>query len=102
MTGSERSSFARARAIGSLALLLAMLAVPAPGPAAASGFVTRSGSRLVVDGKLWRAIGVNLWDLDGGKAQLGDLSGCYYQHVDLDDYFGKSFAAIARNTHATV
>lgn len=66
------------------------------------GFVYADGPHLMLDGKPWRAVGVNQWDLEGFKVLKNDWAGCYYQRTDLDLYFNASFATIAEKTRATV
>lgn len=76
--------------------------VPSLVSGAPAGFVTASGGRLMLDGQPWRAIGVNLWDMNPYKALSNDLSGCYYQHPDLDSYFDATFRRISLEMRATV
>jgi hypothetical protein len=71
------------------------------GGATAADFVSASGNRLVLGGQPWRAVGVNLWDMDAARVVTGDVAGCYYQHTDLDTYFDSSFRRIASETGAT-
>lgn len=86
-----------------LALVLGALPLSIrPVAGAPPGFVTMDGPRLLVDGKTWHAIGVNFWDMEPYKALGNDLSGCYYQHPDLDAYFDASFKRISEEMHATV
>jgi hypothetical protein len=67
-----------------------------------AGFVTAAtGGGLAVDGAPWRAVGVNLWDMDAWKVVRGDITGCWYTHDDLDAYLDASFARIAQDMHAT-
>lgn len=92
----------RAKRLVAATVLLVLTALPAAGDAAVpAGFVQRDGEHLVVDGEPWRAIGVNLWDMDAGRVLAGDVAGCWYTHADLDEYFDQSFARIAANTGAT-
>lgn len=87
-----------------ISLFVALAALP-PKTAqaqAGTGFVTANGPRLEVDGKPFLLVGMNLWDLDPAKALAGDITGCYYQHGDLDAYLDASFKRIAEQTHATV
>lgn len=83
------------------ALILAALP-PAPAPASSSAFVTRSGSKLMLDGRPWRALGVNAWDLDPSRVLGQNLTGCYYQHPDIHEYLDTTFRQIASETGATV
>lgn len=86
------------------ALLLVVGSLPLairPAAGVPSGFVTRDGAQLKVDGRPWRAIGVNLWDLEPGKAHANDLDGCYYQHPNLDTYFDTAFRRLSEEMHAT-
>lgn len=71
-------------------------------PDAGADFVTAVGSRFMLNGCPWRAIGVNFWDMDAYKVTKNDYSGCYYMHPNLDEYFDSSFKRIASDTHATV
>lgn len=92
----------RARSAVLAAVLAAGALAVVPATAAPSGFVTRVGSQLMIDGQPWKAIGVNVWDMDAFKALANDLTGCYYQRSDLDAYFDATFREIATRTHATV
>lgn len=63
----------------------------------------RDGYNLMQGDSVWRAIGVNFWDLDIGRiTDLSDPFGpnpntflCTYYHIDLDDYFDKAMDHIA-------
>jgi hypothetical protein len=87
------------------ALLIAALACGvlqrAPARAGADAFVRARGAQLTVGGKPWRAIGVNLWDLDPGRAMRNDLTGCFYQRANIDSYLDRSFSRISHAMHAT-
>jgi hypothetical protein len=81
--------------------IAAAAAVPGSSRAAPPGFITASGERLMLNGSPWRAVGVNFWDMDAGKVLSGDITGCWYQHADLDAYLDSSFRTIAQTFHAT-
>jgi len=94
------------RRIPRLVLLIAVVAGIVPGTQSARaavppGFVHASVGGLMLDGKPWRAVGVNLWDMDAWKVVRGDITGCWYTHSDLDTYLDASFARIAQDMHAT-
>lgn len=94
----------RLRAGFVVAALFAAAVVAGPTTSRASvppGFVYAQGNRLMADGQPWRAIGVNLWDMDAIKVAQSDLAGCYYTHADLDSYFDSSFQKISQAMHAT-
>ena len=64
----------RIRRLGLALVLMAGLLAHVPAHAVPAGFVYADGSRLMVDGKPWRAIGVNFWDMDAGKVLANDLT----------------------------
>lgn len=90
-----------------VAVACASLGVAPARAAAPAGFVVAQGERLMLDGRPWRAVGVNVWDMDAARVvdamqtRSGDVTGCYYLRQDLDAYLDETFRHVSQDLHAT-
>ncbi|MHB8573388.1 MAG: hypothetical protein ACYDAY_10640 [Candidatus Dormibacteria bacterium] len=87
-----------------------LTAAPVTSFASNNGIVTNinpatghAGASLFVNGNPWRAIGVNLWDMDALNVSPNptDPEFCVNQHPSLDTYLDTSLQKVAGDMHAT-